>query len=70
MSLCMEWLWQDRVANVAEWISPDEWRLRDIDQQIRFYHGEQRRQAEQARQVATRPVPVSAPKQERLRRSI
>ena len=67
MSRCMEWLWLDRVANVAEWLSPDEWRLRDIDQQIRYYHGEQRRQAEQARrQPAAVVAPSPAARQGRL----
>lgn len=57
----MEWLWQDRVANIAEWISPDEWRLRDIDQQIAFYHGRQRFEAETERLAVKASAPPPPP---------
>jgi len=66
MSRCMEWLWLDPVENQAEWLTPAEWRLRDIDQQIRFYRGEQRRQAEQARRQPVPAAPRPAARQGRL----
>jgi hypothetical protein len=57
----MEWLWLDPVENEAEWLAPDEWRLRDIDQQIRFYRGRQRFEAEVERTAVASVPPAAAP---------
>lgn len=63
---CMEWLWIDVDGN-WEWCTPDQWRIRDLDQQCAYRRGAMRHEAEQARKVSTPTMPVSAPKQSRQR---
>lgn len=57
----MEWLWIDRDGN-WEWMSPSAWRIADIDQQIAFYHGRQRFEAEvEKAAVASAPSAAAPP---------
>lgn len=60
MSRCMEWLFIDRDGN-WEWMSPAAWRISDIDQQISFYRGRQRFEAEVERAAVAAAPPAAAP---------